>query len=1171
MAGVTCPSCQTEALAGAKFCSECGTALAKACPACGAPVEATAKFCAECGTALSAATDPATPTRAPVAERRLVTVLFADLVGFTTRSEGRDAEEVRELLSRYFDTARSVIERYGGRVEKFIGDAVMALWGAPVAQEDDAERGVRAALELVSAVKVLSPDLHARAGVLTGEAAVTIAAEGEGMVAGDLVNTTSRIQSAAEPGTVLVGDSTRRASEAAIAYEDAGQHELKGKSKPLQLFRALRVIANRGGEGRAAGLEPPFVGRDRELRLVKELFHASAEDGKAHLLSVVGVAGIGKSRLAWEFEKYLDGLVTPVWWHKGRCLAYGDAIAYWALAEMVRMRARLTEDEPAASALRKLSEVVEQFVGDPEERALVEPRLQQLLGLSDRTASDREDLFSGWRMFFERMAEQNPVVLLFEDIQWADSALVEFIEYLLEWSRNLPIVVITLARPELSDRHGGWGSSTRSFTSLFLEPLPAEAIDAILAGLVPGLADEVRVQIRDRADGIPLYAVETVRMLLDQGRLERAGDEYRPVGTIDAIDVPETLQALIAARLDGLDPEERRLLGDASVLGKTFSVRGLVALSGAAEETFGPLLASLVRKEVLALEQDPRSPERGQYGFVQALVQRVAYETLSRRDRKAKHLNAAEYLAAESGIDPDEIAEVIAAHYLDAVTADEGADDAAEIQSRGLEWLTRAGERAASLAATQDARRAFEQASELAHDPLARATLIERAGTLAEQGDEREIALEHMGEARQLFEAEGHPHDAARAAAGMSRALWNLGRIDEAIVLLDEALAVLASDEPDADVAALAAESARVHHFSGNDETAMERVEFALRIAEAQGLPEVISQALNTKALIYMDLGRPHEARALLREALDVALEHDLVSAALRAYNNLLVILIQLDRPEETRRIEIEALELGRRRGNRNFVISFGGFRSLSLLAEGDWDGAFALGEEWLPTEPTAQPVQGFFTNRLAWAAFERGDDDEARRLLDLLAPGLDETADLQLREVLATKRMLLAIADRRIEDVVAAAGETARLDAGMRKLTQTAHTVGVALDTLQPTGDVSDLLPLIDLADAAPAGERARQLDADVSRIRGVAASLTGDHDHAADHFGRALSAARNLGESLWIARVLADYATALVRAGRLDEAEPLAVEARMLFEGMGAVRAMERLDVAIPARVTA
>jgi class 3 adenylate cyclase/tetratricopeptide (TPR) repeat protein len=1180
MSAVACPACQTVAAPGAKFCSECGTALARTCPSCATSVDAAAKFCPECGTSLSAAAEPATTGPisgpAPVAERRFVTVLFADLVGFTTLSESRDAEEVRELLSRYFETARSIIGRYGGRVEKFIGDAVMALWGAPVAQEDDAERAVRAAFELVSAVEALgaeagASDLRLRAGVLTGEAAVTLGAEGEGMVAGDLVNTAARIQSAADPGSVLVGDATRRASEAAIAYESAGSHDLKGKSEPLQLHRALRVIANRGGEGRAAGLEPPFVGRDREFRLVKDLFHASAEDGKAHLLSVVGVAGIGKSRLAWEFEKYLDGLVASVRWHKGRCLAYGDAIAYWALAEMVRMRARISEDEAAESALPKLTAVVEQFVTDPEERTFVEPRLQQLLGLSDRTALDRMDLFSGWRTFFERMAEHDPVVLMFEDIQWADSALVEFVEYLLEWSRNLPIFVITLARPELTDRHGGWGSSTRSFTSLFLEPLPADAIDAILVGLVPGFPDDVRAQIRDRADGIPLYAVETVRMLLDRGLLERRGDEYRPVGAIEALDVPETLQALIAARLDGLDPDERRLLGDASVLGKTFSIRGLAALSGSDEDTIAQQLTALVRKEVLALESDPRSPERGQYGFLQALVQRVAYETLSRHDRKAKHLRAAGFLSTESGIDPDEIAEVIAAHYLDALGADESADDAAESRSNALEWLTRAGERAASLAATQDARRAFDQASELACEPLTRATLIERAGILAEVGDEREISLERMREARQLFESEGHPHDAARAAAGMSRALWNLGRIDEAVVLLDEAFAVLASDEPDADVAALAAESARVHHFSGNAETATERVEFALRIAEAQGLPEVISQALNTKALVYMDLGRPHESRALLREALDVALEHDLVNAALRAYNNLIVILTQMDRREETRRIEIEALELARRRGNRNFVVSFGGFRSLSLLAEGDWDGAFELGDEWLPTEPTAQPVQGFFTNRLAWAAFERGDDGEARRLLDLIAAGLDETADLQLREVRATKRMLLAIADRRVEDVAAAAGETVRLDAGMRKLTQAALTVGIALDGLQPTGDVSALLPLIDLSDTASVGQRARQLEVEVGRVRGVAASLSGDHDGAVDNFAKALSAGRNLGEPLFVARALAEYATALVRAGRVDEAEPLAAEARALFEGMGAARAIERLDAAMPVRITA
>jgi class 3 adenylate cyclase len=291
----------------------------------------------------------------PVAERRLVSVLFADLVGFTTLSESRDPEEVRELLSRYFEACKRLIARYGGTVEKFIGDAVMAVWGSPTAQEDDAERAVRTALDLVAAVSALGDEigatgLQARAGVLTGEAAVTLGLESEGMIAGDLVNTASRIQAVAEPGSVLVGDSTKRATEAAIAYAEAGSHLLKGKTEPVALFRALRVTAGRAGALRGEGLDPPFVGRDRELRLVKELFHACAEDRKAHLISVGGVAGVGKSRLSWEFEKYIDGLIDDVWWHRGRCLAYGDGVAYWALAEMVRMRCGIFEDEEPAAA-----------------------------------------------------------------------------------------------------------------------------------------------------------------------------------------------------------------------------------------------------------------------------------------------------------------------------------------------------------------------------------------------------------------------------------------------------------------------------------------------------------------------------------------------------------------------------------------------------------------------------------------------------------------------------------------------------------------------------------------------------------------------------------------------------------------------------------------------------
>src|ERR687888_1100978 len=294
-----CPSCATENEPGRKFCAECGSPLAVACPSCGVANTPGAKFCGECGSPLAReaavvaapAGEPPAPT-APVAERRLVSVLFADLVGFTTISESRDAEGVRELLSRYFESCKRLISLYGGTVEKFIGDAVMAVWGTPTAQEDDAERSVRAALDLVAAVSALgdevgAPDLAARAGILTGEAAVTIGAEGQGMVAGDLVNTAARIQSTAEPGTVYVGEATRRATEQAIVYEDAGSHELKGKTGLVPLWRALRVVSGARGTLKAEGLEAPFVGRDRELRLLKELFHGCADEGKAHLVSIV--------------------------------------------------------------------------------------------------------------------------------------------------------------------------------------------------------------------------------------------------------------------------------------------------------------------------------------------------------------------------------------------------------------------------------------------------------------------------------------------------------------------------------------------------------------------------------------------------------------------------------------------------------------------------------------------------------------------------------------------------------------------------------------------------------------------------------------------------------------------------------------------------------------------
>jgi class 3 adenylate cyclase len=344
----------------------------------------------------------------PVAERRVCSVLFCDVVGFTPLSEARDPEAVRELLSGYFAVARTVIGRYGGMVEKFIGDAVMAVWGTPVAAEGDAERAVRAALDLVAAVADLGAesglaDLAARAGVVTGEVAVTLGATGEGMVAGDAVNTAARVQAAAEPGTVLADGATQRLAGSAIGFADAGERALKGKAEPQRLWRATRVLAGVGGSQRVDGLEAPLTGRDAELRTVRELFHAAAGRRVPRLVLVAGPAGVGKSRLGWEFEKYLDGLVEDVWWHRGRCLSYGDGVAFWALAEIVRQRLGIAEEDPAMSAAGKLAAGLEEFLSDPDERAYAGVRLSRLLGVA--FAGDgvgplgREELFAGWRLF----------------------------------------------------------------------------------------------------------------------------------------------------------------------------------------------------------------------------------------------------------------------------------------------------------------------------------------------------------------------------------------------------------------------------------------------------------------------------------------------------------------------------------------------------------------------------------------------------------------------------------------------------------------------------------------------------------------------------------------------------------------------------------------------------
>ncbi len=536
---MTCPSCGTENRAGRKFCGACGTELVRACPACGSVNDPDDAYCGECGAVLGSDRAPAATVTAPAgalaqpparqsgpasgggSELRHVSVLFCDLVGFTPFSEKRDPEEVRELLSGYFELARAIVARYGGIVEKFIGDAVMAVWGAPVAKEDDAERAVRAGIELVSAVAAYGTEhqteLQARVGVVTGGVATTETPD-EGLVIGDRVNTAARIQSAAPPGCCYVDEMTRSATVAAIAYTDAGEHTLKGKAEPVRLYQATRVVAAIAGSQRSGVLEAPFIGRDHELRLVKELFHASAERHSARLVLVSGVAGVGKSRLAWEFFKYIDGLAGDVLWHAGRCLSYGEGVSYWALSEMIRARLQISEEDPQEVVAERLRTGLERWIGDTTDREFIAPRLGQLLGLPSQQVLAREELFSGWRLFFERLAEYLPVVMVIEDLQWADAGMVDFLDHLLEWSGDHAIFLLVLSRPEGTERRG-LGLSRRSVTTLPLDPLSDEVIGGLLDGLVAGLPALARSRIVERAEGIPLYAIETVRGLLDKGAL----------------------------------------------------------------------------------------------------------------------------------------------------------------------------------------------------------------------------------------------------------------------------------------------------------------------------------------------------------------------------------------------------------------------------------------------------------------------------------------------------------------------------------------------------------------------------------------------------------------------------------------------------------------------------
>ena len=1100
---MVCTNCGAENKPTRRFCRDCGHPLSLVCPGCGASNDPADRFCGECGRALEGAAVEDTPDDAAGLdrdphERRFVVVLFADLVGFTQFSEAQDPEVVRAALTTYFDRARDVIQRFGGDIEKFIGDAVMAVWGATVTHEDDTERAVRAGLELTDVVARLGDELDGgglsvRVGVLSGEASVAPASPEQGFVVGDLVNTASRLQSIAEPGTVVVGDATYRMLRDAVQFEPRGEHLLKGKTDPVAVWRAVRATTDRTQRAQSSGLEPAFIGREEELRLLKDALHATERAGRARLVSLIGEAGIGKTRLAWELHKYVGGLARDIYWHDGRSPAYDQGLPFWALGEMVRQRAGIAETDDPLRSRTKLRTAVVEYVPSPADQEWIEPRLAALLGLDKAPSGERSEFFAAIRSFFQHIAERGTTLLVFEDFHWADAGLVEFVTQLVESSPRHPILVLTLARPDLLDAAPGWGAGRRDFASAHLGPLTEAEMTALVAGMVQGISEDLIAAINERANGIALYAVELVRMLIADGDLVMEDDVCCiPTRDLSTIRVPNTVRAVIEARLDRLPADTRELLQDAAVLGAAFTQAGLATMTGLDGPRLHELLEPLVHRELLEFESDPRSPGRGQYRFVQSMIREVAYGRLTRDERRVRHIRAAEFFAE---VDERELAGAVASHYLAAHSVTDTPDDERALTAEATAALSEAAERAAGVHSHPQALAMIEQALAFTTDHRAEAALWQRAARSASALAQHEAAIGYAYQALDWYREHGDSADIANAAALVGEDLCNGFRAPEAIGVLEPIVgAESALDEPD--LVAAGAQLARAYLMALRDEDAADMADRVIGPAERFNLIPTIVDTLITRGTALGNLGRMYEAIALLQGASRYAQDHDLPVAEMRAANNVGHLLAYDDHVGA-----MDACRTGMEQANRLGEVRFIGSFTWAVAAYLDRDGRFEEGQALrdevrdrieLPASSLLWYELTDLTSRV-----EQGDTSAVDAAYEAARRSVDD-ADPQSRASAPVARARLNLLTGRLEaayDDVVSVEEAHRYP----------DHLAVAMVAAAMLGDIDRLEVVAEALRSIPA--RGRMLGSLNSAASGALAALRGHTDEAVTDFSSALA----------------------------------------------------------------
>ncbi len=897
------------------------------CPNCGHENEAAAKFCSQCAT-------PLAEVRGGT-ERKVVTVLFADLVGFTSKAERLDPEDVQAILRPYHERLRYELERWGGTVEKFIGDAVMALFGAPVTREDDPERAVRAALAIRDWI-VEEGKLEVRIAVNTGEALVTLGARpeaGEGMAAGDVVNTAARLQSAAPVNGIIVGETTYRATAETIDYREHPAVEAKGKEEPIPVWEAAQARA-RFGVDLAPEARTPLVGRERELDQLLDALERARQQRSPELVTLVGVPGIGKSRLVGELFQSIERSGHLTYWRQGRSLSYGEAVSYWALAEMVKAQAGILETDGDEEAEAKLRRAVEQLLVEDAEWVLA--HLRPLVGQAgDVAAGSPEEAFAAWRRFFEALAEQHLLVLVFEDIQWADDGLLDFIEHLADWVSEVPMLILCTARLELLERRPAWGGGKLNAATLALSPLSDEETAKLLSLLSerPLLVAETQAALLDRAGGNPLYAEQYVRMLA-----ERESAEDLPL--------PESVQGIIAARLDSLAPEEKGLLQDAAVVGKVFWL-GAVA---ATEQR----LHALQQKEFVQRARRSSVEGETEYAFKHLLLRDVAYGQIPRAERAQKHLRAAEWIESLGRL--EDHAEMVAHHYASALgLARSTGDGAQELRSRARAAFREAGDRAARLNALAEADRYFTEA--LALTPQGDSL---RPELLLARGRSRFLATEEgeddLVEARDILLADGDLERAAESSIMLGQIAWRRGRSDEVSAHLEDARALVVEGSPTRIQAAVLSEISRYEMLADRNQRAVDVGLEALRMAEELGLDELRAASLINIGSARAGMGDP-AGLSDLEHAIPLAAEANAIRELIRANNNLASLYVTHGQMARARAQIMETRRLAVHYGHRGFVRFIDGGPGIAVYyGTGQWNTALEHADAFVAEVESGSP-----------------------------------------------------------------------------------------------------------------------------------------------------------------------------------------------------------------------